>query len=268
MFTILGASGFIGGALVASLQERRAICFAPARGDDSVFSRPLGHVIYAIGMTADFRRRPIDTARAHVSVLADILEKADFESFTYLSSTRVYAGGETSSPDSRLSVLTLDPSDLYNTTKLAGESLCLHSGREHTRVVRLSNVVGINQTCSSNFIDQIVREALSGTLVMRTAKDSAKDYILLADVIRLLPVIAEQAVHPIYNLAAGQNIRNEEWTTRLQEQTGCEVLYTEDAPSWIFPEIDISLTTQKFGFSPSKAIHILPELIAHYAQRL
>lgn len=268
MFTILGASGFIGGALVASLQKRGAMCFAPARGDDSIFSRPLGHVIYAIGMTADFRSRPIDTARAHVSVLADILEKADFESLTYLSSTRVYAGNEVSSPDSRLSVLPANPSDLYNTTKLAGESLCLHGGREHTRVVRLSNVVGINQTSSSNFIDQIVKDAVGGTLVMRSAKDSAKDYVLLADVIHLLPVIAEQGVHSIYNLAAGQNIRNDEWTTRLQEQTGCEVLYAKDAPSWIFPEIDISLTTQKFGFSPSSAIHILPELIAHYAKRL
>lgn len=267
MFTILGASGFIGGALVASLQKTGAMYFAPARGEDSIFTRPLGHIIYSIGMTADFRSRPIDTARAHVSVLADILEKADFESLTYLSSTRVYAGVDVSSPESRLTVLPANPSDLYNTTKLAGESLCLHGGREHTRVVRLSNVVGINQTSSRNFIDQIVKEALSGKLVMRTAKDSAKDYILLADVIHLLPVIAEYGEDPIYNLAAGHNIRNDEWTMRLQEETGCEVIYAEDAQSLIFPEIDISLIRQKFGFSPSYVINILPELIAHYSQR-
>lgn len=266
MFTVLGAGGFIGGALAASLRKNGVECFAPARGDGAIFSRPLGHVIYAIGLTADFRRRPIDTARAHVSVLADIMEKAEFDSLTYLSSTRVYAGGDTASPDARLSVHPADPSDLYNITKLAGESLCLNGGRGNTRVARLSNVVGVAQTASENFIDDIVREALRGRLVMRSAPESSKDYITLDDVVNLLPTIAANGTQSIYNLAAGRNIRNDEWTARLARDTGCEVVYEKDAPAWVFPEIDISGTCGEFGFSPGSALDILPTLISRHSQ--
>jgi nucleoside-diphosphate-sugar epimerase len=265
MFTILGASGFIGSALVAALRESGEECFPPARDDASILSRPLGHVIYAIGMTADFRSRPFATARAHVAVLADIMEKADFESLTYLSSTRVYAGCANTSPDSRLSVDPTDPSDLYNTTKLAGESLCLNGGKDKTRVVRLSNVVGVAESPSANFIDEIVRDALDGRVVMRSAPESAKDYILIDDVVRLLPTIATQGTQPIYNLASGRNLRNVQWTDLLREKTGCEVIYEHEAPVWEFPEIEIDTTCREFRFSPGVAFDILPALLSRYS---
>lgn len=261
MFTILGASGYIGGALVASLRASNTPYLAPQRGDRTIFDRPLGHVIYAIGMTADFRSRPFDTVRAHVSVLTDILENADFNSLTYLSSTRVYTHSPTAATDSRLSVNPADPSDLYNTTKLAGESLCLNCGRKNVRVVRLSNVVGAADTLSDNFIDEIVRDAVRGRLIMRSAPESSKDYICLDDVVRLLPEIASKGTRPVYNVASGRNIRNDEWTTRLHEITGCVVVYEKDAPAWVFPEIDIRATIGEFGFSPRSALDILPVLI-------
>ena len=49
-------------------------------------------MIYAIGVTADFRTRPFETMEAHVSVLCEILRDARLDSLTYLSSTRLYGG--------------------------------------------------------------------------------------------------------------------------------------------------------------------------------
>lgn len=262
MFTILGASGYIGTELVSSLRTDGVECFAPPRGDVSVFARPLGHVIYAIGMTADFRSRPFETVRAHVSVLADVLEKADFDSLTYLSSTRVYARLAEALPDAALSVKPSDASDLYNLTKLTGESLCLNCKREGVRVVRLSNVVGPSSVVSDNFVDEIVREAVAGQLVMRSAPESSKDYILLEDVVRMIPQMAAEGTRTIYNLASGRNIRHSEWTDKLLELLGCEVIYQDGAPVLGFPKIEMEDTCREFGFSPRSVLDILPSLIS------
>lgn len=262
MFTILGSSGYIGAELMSSIRAAGGVCHGPPRGDASVFSYPLGHVIFAIGITADFRARPFETARAHVSALVDVLERANFESLTYLSSTRVYAGATQASPDSTLNVNPANPADLYNLTKLTGESLCLNCGREGARVVRLSNVVGPGSVPASNFLDEIVREAMSGQLVMRSAFESSKDYILLADVVRMLPRMAVEGTKAIYNLASGRNIRHGQWTDRLKDLLDCEVIYQKGAPVVAFPEIDIADTCTEFGFSPGPTLDILPSLIS------
>src|SRR4051812_11177152 len=79
-FTVLGASGFIGSHLMRWLESQSLPYWAPKRCEN-VLGRPLGHVIYCIGLTADFRGRPYDTVRAHVCHLLDILEEAEFASF-------------------------------------------------------------------------------------------------------------------------------------------------------------------------------------------
>ena len=83
-FTVLGASGYIGSRLVAHLRAQGHTVWAPARGDAEVFTRPLGHVMYCVGLTADFRTRPFDTVDAHVGLLAEVLRRAQFDSLLYL----------------------------------------------------------------------------------------------------------------------------------------------------------------------------------------
>jgi len=150
-FTILGGNGFIGSHLVEEISRLDYDCESPAREDQSIFNKNLGHLIYAVGLTANFRERPFDTVRAHVLHLLNILENCSFDSFLYLSSTRVYLKGKKADEDADVRVNSSDPEDLYNLSKLMGESICFASEKPNVRVVRLSNVFG-KKAGSSDFI--------------------------------------------------------------------------------------------------------------------
>jgi len=77
--TVLGGQGFIGRHLTRYLRGLGYEVWVPDREAlDDYLKMPettLGEVFYCIGLTADFRARPFDTVRAHVSLLADVLEQ-------------------------------------------------------------------------------------------------------------------------------------------------------------------------------------------------
>ena len=256
-WTVLGSSGTIGRHLVMHLRAAGQTVGIPGRGDASLYRRPLGHVIYAIGLTADFRQRPYDTVQAHVSVLAELLQHGDFESLLYLSSTRVYGRATGGREDSPLSVLAHDPSDLYNLSKLMGESLCLQDARASVRVARLSNVVGGEDADSANFVPSLVREARSGRIVLQTAADSAKDYIHIDDVAELLPRIAAGGRERLYNVASGVQTTHAQWTAQLAFQTGCAVEVVPGAATVRFIPVDIGRIRAEFDFHPRPVLSAL-----------
>jgi nucleoside-diphosphate-sugar epimerase len=104
-FTILGAGGFIGSALVAWLESRDRLVHAVTRAALPALlaaRQPCDHVIDCIGLTGDFRSRPTDTAHAHVGLVARCLSELRFESFLLLSSTRVYRRAEATDEDAAL----------------------------------------------------------------------------------------------------------------------------------------------------------------------
>jgi nucleoside-diphosphate-sugar epimerase len=264
-FTVLGARGFIGAQLVSHLEANGHVVYAPERGDTQVFQRKLGHVLYCIGLTADFRTRPFDTVRAHVSVLAEVLEKAEFNSLVYLSSTRVYARSASGKESAPLTADVSDPSDLYNLTKLTGESLCRSCNRPNVKVARLSNVIGLDHQ-SDNFLFALIREAISGRIELQSDPESAKDYILLDDVVALLPRIAVEGKGWLYNIASGSNVAHREIVALLALLTRCEVAVRPDAPLSVFPEIDIGQLRKEFNFSPLSLLGYIPDLVEKFRQ--
>lgn len=265
-YTVLGATGFIGSHMVRALRDAGHEVYAPAKDDQAIFERPLGHVLYCIGLTADFRSRPFDTVRAHVSVLADVLEKADFDSLVYLSSTRVYARAATGKESASLAVDVSDPSDLYNLTKLTGESLCRSCNRQNVKVARLSNVIGRDHH-SENFLFALIREALSGRIELQSDPDSAKDYILLDDVVSLLPRIATEGTGWLYNVASGTNIAHRDIVNALVKVTECEVSVRPDAPRIFFPGVNIDNLRNEFAFYPASLLQAIPDLVAEFNQK-
>jgi nucleoside-diphosphate-sugar epimerase len=262
-FTVLGASGFIGSRIVRALGERSLAYRAPTREDD-LRGMPLGHVVYCIGLTADFRRRPYDTVRAHVCHLLSILEHADFESFLYLSTTRLYGKVGSASEDVSLMVDPQDPGDLYNISKLMGESVCLATDRPNVRIARLSNVYG-DDFSSENFLSSVIRDAVTmGRVTLHTSHPSAKDYIGIRDVVQLLPRIAREGRQRIYNVASGMNTSNAEILAVVRQQTGCEVEWAESAETISFPPINIDRIRDEFDYTPSSIVDSLGDLIGAY----
>jgi nucleoside-diphosphate-sugar epimerase len=265
-FTVLGASGFIGSALAASLRVQGHSVHAPRRADPAIFDADLGHVIYCIGMTADFRSKPFETVDAHVAVLADVLRRARFESLLYLSSTRVYGNASQAQEQACLQVDPGDPSQLYNLTKLTGEALCRSCAKPGVKVARLSNVVGSDPD-SDNFLSALIREALAGRIELQSDPDSSKDYILLDDVVALLPAIAVGGKHWLYNVASGSNLRHAELVARLAALTGCAVGVRPAAPRVDFPVIDTARIRDEFRFSAGCVIDHLARLVEQARQR-
>lgn len=262
--TVLGAKGFVGSHLVRHLRRQGQDCLAPERDDETIFRRPLGRVIYAIGLTADFRSRPLETVEAHVCLLRRLLETGDFESLTYLSSTRVYAGVTDTSEEAGLRVNPNDGSDLYNLSKLMGESLCLHGGRSGLNVARLSNIVGLRPD-PDMFIDQLLKEGRrTGKVVFRTSLESRKDYLYIDDAVDLLVRIAQSGEKGIYNVASGEGVTNGEIARALAAEMGFEVSVVSGAPTWEFTAVDVAKARERFAFSPRKFAEYFPAYLQDY----
>ncbi|MBK1694623.1 epimerase [Chromatium weissei] len=266
--TVLGSHGFIGSHLLQFLKQRGFSYWAPNRNDETIFTKPLNHVIYCIGLTADFRTRPLDTVEAHICLLKRIIEKANFESFTYLSSTRVYIGAENTREEQSLIVNPHDSSDLYNLSKLMGESLCLHCGHANMKIARLSNIVGI---CSepTNFLTQLLEEGYkNGSVVLQTSLDSAKDYLSIDDAVNLLTKIALSQTVGIFNVASGANTKTGEIAHFLAQQLGFQTTVINNAPTWSFATIDIQRIKREFQFHPQQLIDYFPDFLnAYHHQR-
>jgi nucleoside-diphosphate-sugar epimerase len=264
-FTVLGSTGFIGSRLVETLREAKHEPTTPSRSE-VLSGRDLGHVLYCIGLTADFRERPLDAIDAHVSKLADVVRGCRFDSLLYLSSCRVYKG--LPGPVSEDALLRVDPSDcddFYNVTKLLGEAVTL-SGPPTARVVRLSNVYGPGQG-SANFLGSILRDALErGRIDLRTTLDSEKDYVNVDTVARLLPEIAIRGTRRIYNVASGANVPTSRLVERMQASIAVRVDVVAQAPRTTFPVIDVSRVRAEFDFHPSDVLADIPALLKTFTR--
>lgn len=265
MFTILGSGGFIGSHLVKRLESLNVGFSTPTRGE-SLAGKHLGNVIYCIGLTADFRVRPFDTVEAHVCKLLEILRTSTYDSFLYLSSTRLYnADQEPAFEDALLRATPACPGDLYNISKMLGEALLYAHGRKF-RIARISNVYG-RDWISDNFLSAVIREAVSlRRVVLRTSMDSSKDYVNVENVVDALLKISTDGKHPVYNVASGINVSNRELLERVTHLTGCQIEVSPDAETVRFPLISIERVSTEFNYRPSNVLNDLEGIIRSYEE--
>lgn len=264
LITVLGASGFIGSHLVRKLKSQGYNYYAPEK-DEDISMRNLGNVIYCIGLTADFRTKPFDTVDAHVCYLLKVLKQYKFDSFLYLSSTRVYGIREdTAYEEDIIHNQPLDFNDLYNISKIMGEATCFAAGKDKMRVARLSNVYGYDSK-SENFIFSLIRDALrKKRIVLNTTLDSSKDHVSVHDVVKILPEIAVKGKNKIYNVASGENITAGQIVDMLSKLTGCCVEVVANAERICFPNIHIGRIKEEFNLNPSRILDDLESLITEY----
>ena len=242
-FTVLGASGFIGSNLISFLKQGNHECYVPKRDDIFTRDQNLGHIIYCIGLTADFRTRHYDTVDAHVTKLLEVLNTASFDSFLYLSSTRVYNGSKDSIEEINLTVNPIHLDDLYNISKLMGESVCLSNSNEKIRVVRLSNVIG------HDFLQRIfnfsIKQAVNhNKITLQQPLEISRDYIMVNEVVETIYNIVTKGKDRIYNLASGRNVYKE-IIEEIARNTGCELEVTSESKSGL-PIISINKIKMSF----------------------
>ncbi|CAN1566034.1 SDR_e domain containing protein [Rhabdaerophilaceae bacterium] len=260
-FTIFGASGFVGSALVRRLTADGRTVRIVTRQTWPAPGVHLGHVIFTIGMTADFREKPFETVDSQVIALHRALIDYQFSSFLGLSSTRVYRGAVNTSEEAALLLNPANPDDLYNATKLAGEALLLTLRNPEIRVARLSNIYG-TPAPSSSFLAAVIAEAQSrGSVVFRTGAQSAKDYLAVDSAIEMLVNIAERGKHRLYNVASGKNTSNGEIMSALG-RLGIACRVEPAAPEPIFPEISTLRVQAEFPSRIPDVLEALPALLA------
>jgi nucleoside-diphosphate-sugar epimerase len=248
--------GYIGSALAARLKaDGRAV--VPVGRGDALPAEP-GHIYFCAGLTADFRSHRRETIEAHVTLLSQVLEAAGLRSLTYLSSTRVYLRAASGREDALIPTDPNDPSDLYNLSKLTGESLCLADERPAVRVARLSNVVGPG-ILSPSFIGTLIAEARQGgPVIIRSSPESVRDYVALEDALEALIRIPDRAHSRLLNVAGGRRTTNREVADLLKRHFEVEVRIEGAGDPQIFPEIAIDRMRGELGVAPMP----LPDLFA------
>jgi nucleoside-diphosphate-sugar epimerase len=265
--TVFGANGFVGRALASYLRGKGYDVREVVRGDATWRGADLGHAFYCIGLTADFRSRPFETIEAHCGFLKEVLSGARFSSFVYLSSTRVYARASSTDEAAAIPVIPGDPDDLYNISKLMGESACLGSGLSNARVARLSNVFGEDLE-SQNFLTSVLSDAAQRKAVhLRTSLASEKDYVWIGDVVRALEAIAREGSDPITNVAYGRNTTHGEIMEAVAAATGATISVVPDAPTVRFPEIATQRLDRLIGSERVALSARIGEQAAAFARR-
>lgn len=232
LFTIVGASGFVGSRLAATLRAAGHRVLTPARGAPELYTQPLGRLIYCAGLTADFAARPFDTVQAHVGLLARLLQEGQFEHLVYLSSTRLYDGldGNHGAPASEAQSLLLNPNEarhLYDLSKALGESLCLSTAGGRASVARLACVYDWQEGAPGFLSAWLQRARQEKHMLVDTASGIVRDYIHLDDVVAALIAMSTQQSTGIINIATGENISNGElaemfngqgWSVKLDRE--------------------------------------------------
>lgn len=266
-FTVFGGAGFIGSRLVEHLQCLGRTVHVPSRDEISsgaVDGRHLGHVIYAIGLTGDFRDRPSETIEAHVGLLDRLVNATRWESWLYVSSTRVYGAGQGNHPKTEDAAISVTPSadGMYDISKLLGEALVLARLERGCRVARVSNVVGA-QMSESTFLGSIVEQARRGEPVtIREHPASRKDYIVLDTAVKQLAEIALAGQSRVYNVASGAMLEHRALAEMIERIFSVPVRFAANAPKRRMPQIDVSRHRAEFGEGPADVAQDIEKALA------
>jgi nucleoside-diphosphate-sugar epimerase len=249
-YTVLGATGFVGSRIVATLQKAGHDVYTPGREELEQFSRPLGKVFYCVGLTADYLSRPYDTVEAHVSLLARLLKEAEFDRLVYLSSTRLYDGLPESiaSEDVTLQLNPASPRHIYDLSKALGENLCLTASSGRASIARLSCVYDSAPGSPGFLSEWLQRAAREKNFGLDSGTGIVRDYIHLDDVVTALIAILESEEKAIFNVASGENVSNAT-LAEIFNRHGWSVTLDRDTPLQKASVCDIS-RLQRLGVQP------------------
>lgn len=199
---ILGHKGFIGSHLVSRFVEK-GVSFQIIDLEHSPHLNISGGTLYyCIGVTNLFREKIEKCFVAHVGALLDLIRNNKFERVVYLSSARVYVNQALGQENEPIEVQPSLLDHAYNISKLAGESLLLHSQTPNVLCLRLSNVLG-KALEDNNLLKSIYDTLQSETPVFNVTEDSSRDFIDIENVLDALETASLIKGKHILNLCSG-----------------------------------------------------------------
>ncbi len=261
-FTVFGSTGFIGRNASDHLRKQGYEVITPKRDEIPPNSLDLGHVIFAIGANAGIPGNNTHaTIEANITALVDRISHSTFNSWLYLSSTRIYGFSDLPGTEEDMIQMTHGPENIYGISKLLGESICMSFNNPNVRIARLSNVYGRGQS-KYTFLGSIKDSiANSKHITIIDHKESSKDYVAMDDVAILLENIALHGNHRLYNVASGNNINHETILKKLSEMSGVDIVFSPDGIKRNYTPVDISRISQEFNFTPKNILDDLPGLL-------
>lgn len=261
VYTVVGASGFVGARLVRSLRGDGHEVYAPGRGDPALFERELGRVFYCAGLTADYLKRPFDTVEAHVGLIARLLEKGRFERLVYLSSTRLYdsLGGDGGDEDGPLALRPAEPRHLYDFSKGLGETLCLTQSGGRGAAARLSCVFDDAPGAPGFLSEWLQRARTERDIRLASSTGYVRDYIHLDDTVEALRAIVDSDVAAPVNVASGENLSNADLAEAF-ERLGWRIGFERDTPRQAAPVCDIA-RLRALGVNPRPARAVIESVL-------
>ena len=218
-FTIFG-QGFVGTNISIFLKKKKYNLFLPKKGKYK-FKKNLHNVIYCIG-NHNWVKDPKGTYDANLGLVPEIIFNNKFDSFTLLSSTRLYLGnseGETSE-NNPININSNDKNFFYNSLKLAAENLCLSLNNKNIKVVRMSNLFGDNFSNQIYLLPTLIRNAINDKKInILINKKSSKDFLYINEAFDVLLKIIKKGRYRLYNIASGKNIELSKISQKIKKIT-------------------------------------------------
>ncbi|WP_272678181.1 SDR family oxidoreductase [Providencia sp. PROV137] len=262
LYTIFGGRGFIGSEFVRQLTKLGHDIYIPERNDANIYKKGLGTVIYAAGY-GDCENNAVNVLEANTVLLNRILNNSQFQKIVYISSTRVYMGGNSTSEESNLIINFKDKRKLFNLTKLTSEEMCIKSGKE-CLIIRPSNVYGLALN-SPLFLPSIIRDAINDQVVnMYVTPHYSKDYVHVGDVVSSTISLINKSQNGIFNIASGKNTNADSIANLLINKTGCKVNWLVENDIDFFSPIDISKIKSITDFYPSSVLDDINSMVQKF----
>lgn len=264
--TVIGAQGFVGARVATRLAAKGVEVFTPAKGDPTLFTRPLGRVIYCAGLTADYIARPFDTIEAHVDLVARLAREARFERFVYLSSIRLYdsAGVDVGRETAPIRLAVDNPRSLYDLSKALGENLTLTQMGARGVVARLANVYDAGPADPGFLSQWLALAAVSREIMLDSSPATTRDYVHADDVAEALIRMAEVG-EGVVNVASGELVSNAELAACF-EAAGWRVSFSQRGEMSPPPRIDTT-RLRALGLAPRGVIEHVAAYLRELADR-
>ena len=205
-YTIFGR-GFVGTNIAKFFKKKKYKVFIPKKGKYK-FNKNLHNIFYCIG-NDNWATAPKECYDANLGIVPKILFNNNFNSFTLLSTTRVYLGNPSKKTNEKdLIYINPNTSDfLFNSLKLSAENLCLSIPNKRIRVAIMSNLFGDNFTNQTYLLPTLIRNSINMKKInIFINKKSSKDFLYINEAIDVLLKIIKYGKHRLYNVASGKKL--------------------------------------------------------------